>query len=91
MAEFTFGSSGEAYDACQCDEDIKDGDVLIIKSEKVVGIAGTWPVAVTVENGELHVIAAGVSAEEFADGDEALVAGLVAARAVAKSLGFEVK
>lgn len=51
----TFDSTQEAYDACQCDESIKDGDILLIPSEGVVGLAGTWPVAVTVKYGELHM------------------------------------
>jgi len=52
-----FGSTAEAYDACQCDPDIKTGDVLIIAPEGVVGIAGTWPVAVTQAHGEFHRVA----------------------------------
>ena len=51
-----FDSSGEAYDACQCDDDIAKGDLLIIASEGVVGIADTWPCAVTASRGELHGI-----------------------------------
>lgn len=49
-----FDSTGDAYDACQCDEGIKDGDTLVILNEQVVGLAYTWPVAITVENGALH-------------------------------------
>ena len=48
-----FESTGEGYDALQCDENIKDGDILIVPSEKVVGIAvEAWPVAITAERGE---------------------------------------
>lgn len=50
----TFDSTGEAYDACQTDDNINDGDTLLIPSEGVVGIAGTWPVAISKEAGELH-------------------------------------
>lgn len=49
-----FPSTAQAYDACQCDDSIKKGDLLVIESEKVVGIADTWPVAVTDERGSLH-------------------------------------
>lgn len=49
-----FASTGEAYDACMCYETIKRGDVLVIESEGVVGVAYTWPFAVTPEAGELH-------------------------------------
>jgi hypothetical protein len=55
----TFESSGRAYDACQCDETIKRGDILLIESEGVIGIADTWPVSVTVAHGHLHTPADG--------------------------------
>lgn len=51
-----FNSTGEAYDATQCSDEIKDGDVLVIRSEGVVGIADTWPFAVTEAAGNLHSI-----------------------------------
>jgi hypothetical protein len=51
----TFGSTGEAYDASQCDDNIKNGDVLIIPSERVAGVlVEAWPVAVTAECGHFH-------------------------------------
>lgn len=51
-----FDSSGEAYDASQCYDNIHDGDVLVVKSEKVVGIlVEAWPVAITPNFGEFHV------------------------------------
>ena len=48
-----FEDTGEAYDACQCNDDMKDGDTLIC-GDTVVGIVGTWPVAVTKTCGKLH-------------------------------------
>lgn len=51
-----FESSGDAYDATQCDESIKCGDAFVVQSEGIVGLAWTWPVAVTVSSGELHSI-----------------------------------
>jgi hypothetical protein len=38
-----FASTGNAYDASQCDEAIKTGDTLIVLAEQVVAIAMTWP------------------------------------------------
>lgn len=49
-----FDTTQEAYDACQCDDNVRDGDILVIASERVVGIAATWPFAVTDQHGELH-------------------------------------
>jgi hypothetical protein len=51
-----FESSGDAYDATQCDDSIKCGDPLIVRAEAIVGLAWTWPVAVTESSGELHSI-----------------------------------
>lgn len=50
----SFQSSGRAYDACQCDDTIKNGTVLVCEREGVVGLAWTWPVAVSAEYGALH-------------------------------------
>jgi hypothetical protein len=50
-----FDDSGDAYDASQCDDKIKDGDVLVVPSERVVGVLiEAWPVAVSTEHGEFH-------------------------------------
>lgn len=51
-----FDSTGEAYNACQCNSEIKTGDTLVIGSEGVVGLADTWPFAVTDESGDLHSV-----------------------------------
>lgn len=51
-----FASTGDAYDMTQCSDNIKTGDLLVIESEKVVGFADTWPVAITKERGALHSI-----------------------------------
>lgn len=56
MKTHAFESTGEAYDAVQCDDDIDNGDVLDVASEGVVGLAYTWPVAVTAGAGKLHRI-----------------------------------
>jgi hypothetical protein len=45
-----FDSTGDAYDASQTDESISNGDVLVVESERVVGVlVDAWPVAVTPE------------------------------------------
>ncbi len=50
-----FPSTGEAYDASQCDDGIHDGDILSVPSEHVVGILlEAWPTAITEETGEFH-------------------------------------
>lgn len=51
---WAFNSTGDAYDACQCDARIKSGAMLVIESEQVVGLAWAWPVAITAEAGNLH-------------------------------------
>lgn len=49
-----FDSSTQAYDDVQCIDAIRKGDVLVIREEQVVGLAWTWPVAVTMLSGSLH-------------------------------------
>lgn len=56
MQVHMFDDTGEAYDICQCDERLKEGDVLLIPDEKVVGIVHCWPIAVTKECGHLHSV-----------------------------------
>jgi hypothetical protein len=54
-AVHTFGTTGEAYDASQCRSDIKDGDILYVPAEGVVGFLDqAWPIAVTDKHGEFH-------------------------------------
>ena len=53
-----FASTGNAYDATQCDEAIRIGDTLIVLPENVVGVAMTWPFAVTQAHGNLHALSA---------------------------------
>ncbi|MFJ1731486.1 hypothetical protein [Streptomyces sp. NPDC088254] len=52
-----FDSTGSAYNQTQCRDDIRDGDVLVVEGEGVVGfLRSAWPAAVTVAYGELHRI-----------------------------------
>lgn len=63
-----FDSTGSAYDACQCDENIKTGDVLFIPSEQVIGLAWAWPVAVTAQCGAFHQPKTGTPVEAIDNG-----------------------
>jgi hypothetical protein len=52
---FTFDNTSEAYDETQTNEDISDGDILVVPSENVVGyLVEAWPVAVTRARGQFH-------------------------------------
>jgi len=82
-----FESTGEAYDACQCDKAIKTGDVLVIRSERVVGIADTWPMAVTAKHGELHRPATGLTVEQACTSK--MLPGLKVARERIRWLGYK--
>lgn len=62
-----FASTGNAYDATQCDEAIRPGDTLIVLPENVVGVAMTWPFAVTQAHGHLHALSAPRGGETLAD------------------------
>lgn len=83
---FYFPTSGEAYDATQCWEDIKDGDVLVVSSEKIVGVADTWPIAVTAESGELHEVA---KRGEY-EANPAMWRGIIRAVKIARGAGFPI-
>jgi hypothetical protein len=60
-AVFEFPSTGEAYNASQTHDEIRDGDVLSVPSEGVVGImVEAWPTAISEEHGEFHTLMEGV-------------------------------
>lgn len=80
-----FSSTGAAYDACQCDAEIKDGDILVIPSEGVVGIADTWPFAITAKRGALHGLVKEYNPDDIKQGYGETVK---AARIVADEYGF---
>ncbi|WP_292052574.1 hypothetical protein [Mesorhizobium sp.] len=92
-----FDSTGDAYDMTQCDENIKNGDTLVIVDEKVVGLADTWPVAVTKNAGHLHILGDGTFETYLHQFGEA--AGqrvftddqIKVARAIASAWGFELQ
>lgn len=62
-----FASTGNAYDATQCDDAICTGDTLIVLPENVVGVAMTWPFAVTQAHGNLHALSAPRGGETLTD------------------------
>jgi hypothetical protein len=70
-----FDSTGDAYDASQCDENAHDGDILAIPDEGVWGILfKAWPVAVTNECGAFHQLAEGGTWDDFEGGRYAAAA-----------------
>ena len=56
MKIYYYEDTSSAYDDTQSQylNEVVNGDILVIESEKVVGVADTWPVSVTSERGELH-------------------------------------
>jgi len=81
---YHFDTSEDAYASAQTDEAINDGDVLIIESEKVVGLVGDFPIAVTEWTGQLHDLAAGDTFESLGFSDKSIDL----ARDAANTLGF---
>lgn len=91
MRAHIFDSTGEAYDATQCDQNIKNGDVFLIPSEKVVGVAYTWPFAVSKEHGKLHYPMEDIVefSKSFRKEEEAnIVSGIENAKKVCEQLGW---
>jgi len=76
-----FESTGAAYDACQVGI-ARVGDVLVVESEGVVGLADTWPVALTSDCGDLHKALSETAFAKFSD------ASVRRALEVAGALGF---
>ena len=93
MKTHYFDSTKEAYDCTQCDEAVQRGDILVIQSEKVVGVSDTWPIAVTKIAGELHSIDSNSTIEDvFKDASlekESVISGYYAAVEEAEKRGWE--
>ena len=64
---WVFSSTGEAYDACQTNDEIETGDLLLCVGDQVVGLADTWPVAITAKAGHLHSPKEGVRVRDLLD------------------------
>jgi hypothetical protein len=61
-------SSGSAYDVSQYNDDVHDGDVLIVPKENVFGIMyGAWPMVVVGDHPDcaFHALKQGVTWETF--------------------------
>ena len=90
----TYGSTSEAYDDTQTNEDVSQGDVLLIPSEKVVGfLLSAWPVAVTKECGNLHEMtdpSGPIKGESYDKPGEIAMweTGRAAAKKLAQEMGF---
>lgn len=84
-----FETSGDAYNASQTSEVLKNGDLLVVKSESAVALCGTWPVAVTVAHGEFHRVIPG-HVEAIASDMNVPVSRFRAAVKLARDLGFEI-
>lgn len=87
---FCFASSGNAYDATQTDAAISRGAILLIASERIVGLADTWPIAVTQTHGALHQVARGRFAglAEAASEFDLTESDFLDAARLARDLGF---
>ena len=88
-----FASTGNAYDAVQTDETIAAGDTLLILDERVVGVAMTWPFAITAEPGKLHAVREPGAGETLGHIENALdvPSGSIArACRLARTLGFAI-
>ncbi|MYX36524.1 MULTISPECIES: hypothetical protein [unclassified Streptomyces] len=85
---FRFFDTVDAYDATQCREDIEEGAILIVESDKVVGfLVEAWPVAITQEHGEFHPLDRPI--REFYDGK--YVEAAARAATIARDLGYTVR
>ena len=88
-----FASTGNAYDAVQTDETIAAGDTLLILDERVVGVAMTWPFAITAEAGKLHAVCEPGAGENLEHLEKALGVpdgSIVRACRLARVLGFAI-
>lgn len=82
-----FFDTVDAYNATQCNEDIKNGDVLIIEGDSVVGfLVDAWPVAITEAHGELHALRE--PAGDWRNGD--YLESAVRAAKIAREMGFAI-
>ena len=90
-----YSDTGAAYSATQHDATVMNGDVLVIVDERVIGMAETWPFAITVEPGSLHqldptVATIKVLASAFDLSEDDTRAALARAVDIADVLGYPV-
>ena len=80
MKIWNFETTAQAYGTTQTDDVIEKGDVLIIESEKCIGLADCWPVAVTAEAGELHHLEGAWTLTRLGYSDESILRAVNEAR-----------
>lgn len=88
-----FASTGNAYDAVQTDESIAAGDTLLVLDERVVGVAMTWPFAITAQPSKLHAVCAPGAGETLGHIEGALDVpdgSIARACRLARTLGFAI-
>lgn len=99
MKTHEFDNTESTYSACQIGE-AKTGDLLIIESEEIVGVAYCWPIAATLRTGELYSIKPTSTIQMVAEGDSmhtesisdqaALIHGYKAAQLEAAKRGWPI-
>ena len=68
------GGTIAAYDITQTSDEIKDGAILIVPSESVVGVmVKAWPTAITEDTGEFHSFDFDTRDDEYAENIEQAV------------------
>ena len=86
-----FTTSGNAYDATMTSDRINTGDILIIPTERIVGIAHSWPIAVTAETGNLHSVDGDRNAlDAYCDANDIPRTAVSIAALLAKSYGYPI-
>ncbi|MGE8136401.1 hypothetical protein ACQKO5_22665 [Novosphingobium subterraneum] len=88
-----FASTGNAYDAVQTDESIAAGDTLLVLDDRVVGVAMTWPFAITAVPGKLHAVCEPGADETLGHIEKALAVpdgSIARACRLARTLGFAI-
>jgi hypothetical protein len=74
-----FASTGQAYNASQCRDEIRPGDVLVVEPEGVVGILiSAWPTAITERTGEFHSLDETADVADLVPADSFRVARAIA-------------
>ena len=74
-----FWTSSDAFDASLAEGEVREGDVLVVVHERIVGLASTDPIAVTVNAGALRsfpALAREQMLDELVHGEEAIAAAV---------------
>ena len=84
----TFDDSGEAYNRCNSDAHMHTGRIFTVPSEKIVGIAWAWPIAVTAVCGKLHSASTDPRTWTGSDAEPEIAAAVEKALELARSNGW---